>query len=273
MSELTTPDLSKDSVKTPLTAEAVADCEDFVRFHLGERGRAFQETLLEALAMARSQGSGEAEPEEAFRAGWEACERKWEGPSSAGYPTDPDAAWELFDLASPSPPPAETVSIGRNITFIPESEESNAVISPELSDGLYWTLIAQGGVGEQNAIAEEIVRRLNAPPPAEIGATVEEIARLIDPDGWARADACAGREGVPAREVGAWLDDSMTKAKAIRRLSTGGAGREPGATEAFDALDVADRLLERAYGDEMPPEWSRAYCGVAMARASAAGGA
>ena len=54
MTNLQKPDLSKDSVKTPLTAEAVADCEDFVRFHLGERGRAFQETLLEALAMAEA---------------------------------------------------------------------------------------------------------------------------------------------------------------------------------------------------------------------------
>jgi hypothetical protein len=48
-------------------------------------------------------GAGSA-PDEcgAFLAGWEACDRKWEGPSAAGYPADPDAAWELFALHRPA---------------------------------------------------------------------------------------------------------------------------------------------------------------------------
>lgn len=43
--------------------------------------------------------------------------------------------------------------------------------------------------------------------------------------------------------------------------------KTPGAAAAFDALDVADRLIERAYGDEIPPEWTKAYRRVAKARA------
>lgn len=34
----------------------------------------------------------------AFIAGWEACDRKWEGPSAAGYPNNVDDALELFEL-------------------------------------------------------------------------------------------------------------------------------------------------------------------------------
>jgi hypothetical protein len=36
---------------------------------------------------------------------------------------------------------------------------------------------------------------------------------------------------------------------------------------AFDALDLADALIERAYGTEIPPEWNKAYRAVARARA------
>lgn len=43
---------------------------------------------------------------------------------------------------------------------------------------------------------------------------------------------------------------------------------EPGATEAFDAIDVADRLIERAYGDEIPADWTKAHGRVAKARAA-----
>lgn len=34
------------------------------------------------------------------------------------------------------------------------------------------------------------------------------------------------------------------------------------------ALDVADRLIERAYGTDVPQEWHDAYAGVAAARVS-----
>lgn len=42
----------------------------------------------------------------------------------------------------------------------------------------------------------------------------------------------------------------------------------PGADEAFDAIDVADRLIERAYGDEVPTEWTKTIKGVAKARSA-----
>ena len=42
----------------------------------------------------------------------------------------------------------------------------------------------------------------------------------------------------------------------------------PGAAEAFDAVDVADRLIERAYGDEVPAEWTKTFKGVAKARSA-----
>lgn len=45
--------------------------------------------------------AGEGE-RDAFDRGWEACERKWNGPSAAGYPTDIDAAWELDQIGRPS---------------------------------------------------------------------------------------------------------------------------------------------------------------------------
>jgi hypothetical protein len=42
----------------------------------------------------------------------------------------------------------------------------------------------------------------------------------------------------------------------------------PGAEEAFAALDLADRLIERGYGNETPKEWHKAYRAVAEARAA-----
>lgn len=46
------------------------------------------------------------------------------------------------------------------------------------------------------------------------------------------------------------------------------SGETPGAAEAFDAVDVADRLIERAYGDEVPVEWTKTFKGVAKARSA-----
>jgi hypothetical protein len=40
----------------------------------------------------------------------------------------------------------------------------------------------------------------------------------------------------------------------------------PGASEAFTALDLADSLIERAYGTDVPAEWKRAIKKVARAR-------
>ena len=47
------------------------------------------------------------------------------------------------------------------------------------------------------------------------------------------------------------------------------AGRIPGATAAFRAIDVADRLIQSAYGDEVPSEWNKAFRSVAKARGRA----
>lgn len=43
----------------------------------------------------------------------------------------------------------------------------------------------------------------------------------------------------------------------------------PGAVEAFRAIDVADRLIQAAYGDDVPKEWNKAWKSVAKARAAA----
>jgi len=48
--------------------------------------------------------------------------------------------------------------------------------------------------------------------------------------------------------------------KAMREALT------PGADEAFDALDLADNLIGRAYGTDVPVEWNRAIKKVARAR-------
>jgi hypothetical protein len=44
------------------------------------------------------------------------------------------------------------------------------------------------------------------------------------------------------------------------------AGLEKAAVEAFSALDVADALIERAYGTDVPQEWTDALRAVANAR-------
>lgn len=47
--------------------------------------------------------------------------------------------------------------------------------------------------------------------------------------------------------------------------------RTPGSEEAFAALDLADELIERAYGTDIPKEWNRAYRKVARARSTLGG--
>lgn len=48
----------------------------------------------------------------------------------------------------------------------------------------------------------------------------------------------------------------------------GGGEGKAGASEAFTALDLADKLIERAYGSDIPKEWNKAYRGVAKARSA-----
>lgn len=69
--------------------------------------------------------------------------------------------------------------IGFNITMSPfDADTGNAVISPDEPEGPYWTLIAQGGEDEQNAIGDEIVRRLNANPSPS--APNPDLAGLVE---------------------------------------------------------------------------------------------
>lgn len=58
--------------------------------------------ILAALRGTDSVAGAEVEAREEFTAGWEACDRKWEGPSAAGYPEDVDEAWELHDMGRPA---------------------------------------------------------------------------------------------------------------------------------------------------------------------------
>ncbi|SKA20259.1 hypothetical protein [Consotaella salsifontis] len=53
--------------------------------------------------------------------------------------------------------------------------------------------------------------------------------------------------------------------EAVERLKR---EKTAGAAEAFDALDVADRIIGHAYGTDTPAEWHRAYRKVARARAA-----
>ncbi|MET3790711.1 hypothetical protein [Aquamicrobium terrae] len=48
-------------------------------------------------------------------------------------------------------------------------------------------------------------------------------------------------------------------------------GMTPGAAEAFAALDLADRLIESAYGTDTPREWNKAFRQVAKARSMKGG--
>lgn len=49
---------------------------------------------------------------------------------------------------------------------------------------------------------------------------------------------------------------------------TTGDGQDIAARAAYDALDLADRLIERGYGIDVPQEWHEAFKAVADARAA-----
>lgn len=57
---------------------------------------------------------------------------------------------------------------------------------------------------------------------------------------------------------------------AALSVAPAGVERTPGAKEAFSAIDLADRLISSAYGDEVPKEWHKAIRTVQKARAIAA---
>lgn len=99
--------------------------------------------------------------------------------------------------------------------------------------------------------------------PAEQSALTEAadaIERLEwERDTWKWADAAKGKQILEFSEALTTAEASLSAAQAeIAELR--------GANEAFAALDVADRLIERAYGTDVPKEWNDAYRAVSDAR-------
>jgi hypothetical protein len=73
-------------------------------------------------------------------------------------------------------PPAQGEAVGQFITFNGANEEGNAVVFPTRpAEGVYWTLIGSGPDLDQNALAEQIVIRLNTAPPPVTGEGVREM--------------------------------------------------------------------------------------------------
>lgn len=88
---------------------------------------------------------------------------------------------------APAQPPA---ALGDRITFSPSGDHGCAVISPdEPDDGVYWTLIGSGPDADQNAIAAQIVARLNAPAALDeaVGLLRETVDALGQATGLLRA--------------------------------------------------------------------------------------
>lgn len=90
---------------------------------------------------------------------------------------------------------ADAVEIGKYITFSESGEHGNAVVSPEISDGVYWTLIGSGPDWDQNRQAAEIVRRLNLPMTSESGLrpiTMQDVRLAVGEGPLKPADVLAG---------------------------------------------------------------------------------
>jgi hypothetical protein len=60
----------------------------------------------------------------------------------------------------------------------------------------------------------------------------------------------------------------MTPAVAIEKLRALEAGATKTVGVMADALDLADRLIERGYGSDTPKEWHEAISNVVAARAA-----
>lgn len=63
-----------------------------------------------------------------------------------------------------------------------------------------------------------------------------------------------------------WPEVINEAASALEATKGQAEAITPGAMEAFTALDVADRIIERAFGTEVPNDWNDAYRAVAKAR-------
>lgn len=95
----------------------------------------------------------------------------------------------------------------------------------------------------------------------------EKVARIVDPAVWKNRGAFI-RTG---HDFDRHASSSLAKADAILALIASereGMRETPGALEAFAALDVADRIIEREMGVDVPPEWNAAYRKVAKVRAA-----
>lgn len=74
------------------------------------------------------------------------------------------------------------------------------------------------------------------------------------------------KEAALGHESGLWSGDELVPLYASPPASGAVEAGTPGAQEAFVALDVADRIIERAFGTEVPGDWHEAYRAVAKAR-------
>ena len=74
------------------------------------------------------------------------------------------------------------------------------------------------------------------------------------------------KEAALGHESGLWSGDELVPLYASPPASGAVEAGTPGAPEAFAALDVADRIIERAFGTEVPGDWHEAYRAVAKAR-------
>lgn len=85
-----------------------------------------------------------------------------------------------------------------------------------------------------------------------------------------------GRAGEGAGETGRWFDNNKSLGgpqwliQRLAALSRPTGDGEAGATEAFAAVALADTLIERALGTDVPQEWHDAYRAVAEARSKTA---
>lgn len=173
------------------------------------------------------------------------------------------AALEAVILAPTAPnlstkPPETNTSAGR----VKETAKNEHVAAPVEADcGIHGKV-----PGPICIRCAELGSPMGSTAPVEAGGSFEERAIMLtkkhgNPVG---TDYEQGQNDMGHRMVTMAREADA----AIAALRPQPSGETPGAAEAFDAVDVADRLIERAYGDEVPVEWTKTFKGVAKARSA-----
>ncbi|WP_420961137.1 hypothetical protein [Brucella sp. IR073] len=98
-----------------------------------------------------------------------------------------------------------------------------------------------------------------------IGAFWVATLRSIKDGQW-EDDVVARKLSPMAAKAAVQADYERRILAAIAQAPAPVVADAPGAVEAFNALDLADRLIERGYGTDTPKEWHDAYKAVARAR-------